>query len=79
MLQIVPVEGADATVATLKEESTLDVLIKPKLGQKVDIEKRRLERERKRKEREKKRKEKEKKKQLKHKLKTEKLIQVGEN
>lgn len=77
MLQIVPVEGADATIASVKEESSVDVLVKPKTVQKVDNEKRLSEREKNKKERETMRKEKEKKKQLKHKLKTEQLIQVS--
>lgn len=79
MLQIVPVDATDALTASVKEESSADVLIKPKMEQTVDQEKILLESEKKRKEKERIRKEKEKKKQLKHKMKTEKLIQVGEN
>lgn len=80
MLQIVPVDtsiqGTPVQATQVKEELSVDALMKQKVAQRRAEKERRLqERERKKREKEKKKKEKEKKKQLKLKLKTEKMIQ----
>lgn len=81
MLQIVPVDtvhqGA-AVESKVKEELSVEALMKQKLAERRAEKERRLqEREKKRREKEKKRKEKERRKQLKLKLKTENMIQVS--